>query len=273
MPQIACAATRICSGLLLPAHQLPSCQFPGSCGRSASIRTRDWIRPSPGWALRRLGEVITDRYRSLGSRGDASLRSSPCSSQATTRNDCSSSWRWASGRLVASSRRTATASSIAASASSRRPRPASRTARLCSEPARSGRNASGRPRPGPCRCRWLPGSWPARPLAGPGLKAGPPGCSASWLGRAGMRPGGPRPVPCRCRRLPRSRPARPPAGPARPGCSTGCATSRPGQGGGRGWSGCWLASAGPVAGACPGWAGQRCGDRGCLSFRCRACRR
>ena len=61
--------------------------------------------------------------------------------------------------------------------------------------------------------RWLPRSRPAPPPAGPGRPAGATGCSASWPGRAGTRPGGPRPAPGGWRRLPRSRPAPPPAAP------------------------------------------------------------
>jgi hypothetical protein len=33
-------------------------------------------------------EVITDRYHSLASRGEASLRSQPCSSRAANCNNC-----------------------------------------------------------------------------------------------------------------------------------------------------------------------------------------
>ena len=43
----------------------------------------------------------------------ASWRSSPSSSRATTHNDCSNSWRCASGHLTANSRWMATASSLA----------------------------------------------------------------------------------------------------------------------------------------------------------------
>ena len=54
----------------------------------------------------------------------------------------------------------------------------------------------------PVDARRLPGSRPARPPAAPARPAGPTGCSATWPGRAGTRPGGPRPAPGRWWRLP-----------------------------------------------------------------------
>ena len=85
----------------------------------------------------------------------------------------------------------------------------------------------------PVDARRLPRSRPAPPPAAPGRPAGPTGCSATWPGRAGTRPGGPRPAPGRCRRLPRSRPAPPPAAPGRPAGPTGCSATWPGRAGTR----------------------------------------
>ena len=95
-------------------------------------------------------DVITDRYHSLGTRGDASLRSSP------------------SGCGEASSLRTVSASWLAARDSSGLPKVASTGARMSSELARSGRNSSGRAAAGaPGRRRRLPGPRPAPPPATP----------------------------------------------------------------------------------------------------------
>ena len=60
-----------------------------------------------------------------------------------------------------------TASSLAASASCSSPRPPSRTARLFSELARSGRKTSGRAAASSGRFGWLPRSRPARPSGRP----------------------------------------------------------------------------------------------------------
>ena len=63
-----------------------------SCAATARGCTWRWASSTKAMPK----EVITDRYHYSGSRGAASLWSSPCSSHAATRNDCSSSWWWAS---------------------------------------------------------------------------------------------------------------------------------------------------------------------------------
>jgi hypothetical protein len=89
---------------------------------------------------------ITDRYHVLGSREDASrmrcFHRAEARQQLATTVPCRgdrhrATWQLTPGRMV-------TASSPASSASCGRPRSASRFDRLCSDLARSGRNASGR---------------------------------------------------------------------------------------------------------------------------------
>ena len=93
------------------------------------------------------------------------------------------SGRNASGRAAASSRRMVTASSIAASASSRRPRSASRTDRLFSDPARRPA-ASGSP--STCAARYWVTCWLVRVAAS---AASCTLCSGIWSASGAARPG------------------------------------------------------------------------------------